>query len=180
MSEKSQLILMAEYNKVMNTRMIESAGNLSNTALSENRGAFFKSVIGTLNHIMIGDVLWLKRFAQYSNSYASLAPVNKIEKPERLDSIMYDDLDSFAERRLFLDDVIIRWCGEVMQKDLDSPLKYINYKGETHNKRLGDLLLHLFLHQVHHRGQITTLLSQEGIDFGETDLPEFITDKELA
>ncbi len=180
MSEKTQLILMADYNKIMNKRMIESSKNLSNISLSENKGAFFKSVIGTLNHIMIGDILWLKRFLSYSNAYASLEPINKIKKPDELDSIIHDDLDSFQEKRSILDNMIIEWCSEIKENDLNGALKYINYKGETHNKRLGDLVLHLFLHQVHHRGQITTLLSQEGIDFGETDLPEFVADEKLA
>jgi len=46
--------------------------------------------------------------------------------------------------------------------------------GIPHNKRFGDLILHLFLQQIHHRNQITTLLSQEYIDFGDTDLPEIV------
>ena len=73
-----------------------------------------------------------------------------------------------------IDNIIIEWCNEIKDEDLDRPLLHKNFKGVEFNKRLGDLILHLFLHQIHHRGQITTLLSQENIDFGETDLPEIV------
>ena len=174
MSEKSQLILMAKYNQLMNQRMIKSSENLSKDALREDKGAFFKSVIETLNHILIGDILWLKRFFAHPAGYVSLKYMSDVKKPDKLDEIIYDDLTSFNEERSKLDNVIIEWCNELKEEDLNKPLQYINFKGEEHNKRLGDLILHIFLHQVHHRGQVTTLLSQENVDFGETDLPEIL------
>ena len=177
MSEKYQLVLMAKYNKVMNQRIIQASENLSNDSLIANKRAFFKSVIGTLNHIMVGDILWLKRFFTHPSAYASLKPLNEINKPKRLDVILFSELAFFKERRSMLDNIIMEWCNELKESDLNKPFKYTNFKGEVHNKRLGGLILHLFLHQIHHRGQITTLLSQEGVDFGETDLPEIIPDE---
>jgi len=177
MSEKTQLILMAKYNQLMNQRIVKASENLSSDSLAADKGAFFKSVIGTLNHIMIGDIFWLKRFSTHPRGYVSLQSLNEIKPPEGLDAILFNDLISFAEERFMLDHVIIEWCHELQESDLDKPLKYTNYKREIHHKRLGDLILHLFLHQVHHRGQVTTLLSQESIDFGETDLPEIIADE---
>jgi uncharacterized damage-inducible protein DinB len=172
-------MLMAEYNRIMNQRMIEAAGKMSSAALAEDQGAFFRSVIGTLNHIMVADVMWLKRFSTHpAGNYVSLEPLNKIKMPERLDLILFGELSSFGEEREILDSIIIAWCADLREPDLDRPFRYTSHKGEVHNKRLGDLVLHLFLHQVHHRGQITTLLSQAGIDFGETDLPEIVPDEE--
>ena len=174
MSEKSQLILMAKYNQLMNQRLLTAASELSNDSLVEDKGAFFKSVIGSLNHILIGDILWLTRFAYHPTAYSSLKPLFERKKPSRLDEILYADLSSFGEERAKIDHIIIQWCNEIIEDDLDKPLRHKNFKGVEFNKRLGDLILHLFLHQIHHRGQITTLLSQENIDFGETDLPEIV------
>jgi len=179
-SEKSQLILMAEYNQLMNQRIIMASGMLSINSLSENKGAFFKSVLGTMNHIMVGDILWLKRFSTHNSAYASLKFINGLKKPEKLDAILFSDLAPFKEERARLDNTLIEWCNELKEGDLDKPLKYIDFIGEAHNKRLGDLILHVFLHQIHHRGQVSTLLSQEGIDFGETDLPEIVPDESQA
>ena len=176
-SEKSQLILMAEYNQLMNQRIFKASSALSGDSLTKDKGAFFKSIIETLSHIMIGDILWLKRFAKHPAFYNSLQPLNKIKQPKRLDAILFPEITSFTEERAILDKAIIDWCNELKENDIDAPLKYTNFKGEIHNKRLGDLVLHLFLHQIHHRGQVTTLLSQENVDFGETDLPEIIPDE---
>lgn len=174
MSEKSQLMLMTEYNQLMNQRMIKACENMSSDSLSENKGAFFNSAIGTLNHILIGDCIWLKRFSTHPSAYISLKSLSEFKKPDRLDIILFSDLASLKEERSILDNIFIEWCSELKEEDLDKPLKYANFKGKVHNKRFGDLILHVFLHQIHHRGQVTTLLSQENIDFGETDLPEIV------
>ena len=167
---------MAEYNQFMNQRMIKASEGLSNDSLSENKGAFFNSIIGTLNHILIGDILWLNRFSTHPSAYVSLKSINEFLKPGGLGKIHFSDLASFNEERSKLDNIIIEWCNELKEIDLDKPLQHTNYKGGAHNKRFGDLILHVFLHQIHHRGQITTLLSQESIDFGETDLHEIVPD----
>lgn len=176
MTEKNQFMLMAEYNQLMNQRLFHAASDLSLEELLQDNGAFFKSVLLTLNHIMIGDLLWLKRFSTSKNNHQALQVLVNIDKPSRLDKLLYDNLKGLSEQRSILDKVIISYCHELQANDLDEPLEYVNYKGEMHIKRLGDLILHLFLHQVHHRGQVTTLLSQYNIDFGETDLPEIIPD----
>lgn len=180
MSERSQLILMAEYNQLMKQRIFKAASSLSNELLIEDKGAFFRSIIGTLSHIMVGDILWLKRFANHPTVYSTLLPLNEIKQPESLDAILFNDVTCFVGERSKLDRLIVDWCNELSEDDIDNPLEYIDFKGELHNKRLGDLILHLFLHQVHHRGQATTLLSQENIDFGDTDLPEMVPDEGLG
>lgn len=174
MSEKSQLILMSKYNQLMNQRMVSACSQLSGEDLLKDKGAFFKSILQSLNHILVGDILWLKRFSFHSTYYSSLKSMEIFEQPKRLDAVLFGKLSDFKQSRANLDKVIIDWCAELREDDLDKALTYKNFKGEEQCKRLGDLILHLFLHQIHHRGQITTLLSQEGIDFGETDLPEMI------
>lgn len=180
MSEKSQFILMAEYNQLMNQRIFAASEKLSPGALVEDKGAFFKSVLQTLNHIMIGDILWLTRFSAHPSAYAALKKMDEFPRPEKLDQVLFDDMTAFYQARKHLDQVIIEWCNELKETDINNPIQYVNFKKETHCKRLGDLILHVFLHQVHHRGQVTTLLSQEQIDFGETDLPEIVPDVDVV
>ncbi|MDH5392609.1 MAG: DinB family protein [Gammaproteobacteria bacterium] len=174
MSEKTQLILMASYNRLMNQRLLQASACLTEESLRQDKAAFFKSVFATFNHIMVGDILWLKRFALHPSYCASLKPLMSMKKPERLDQILYRSLPAFKKQREKLDTLIIDWCHEIDEQHLDCALSYVDVKGNVHNKRLGDLILHVFLHQVHHRGQVTTLLSQEAVDFGETDLPEIV------
>ena len=176
MSEASHLVLMAEYNQLMNQRILSAAKELSHDSLMADKGAFFKSVFGTLNHILVGDIIWLKRLSEYAGFRMLLGDLDKINKPERLDSLLFDNLSELENQRVFLDKLIIKWVAQLSADDLDQNLAYSNMKGDQFNKRIGDLILHLFLHQIHHRGQVSTLLSQQKIDFGETDLIEIISD----
>ncbi len=174
MSEKSQFILMAKYNQLMNKRIFEACFKLPITTLNEDKGAFFKSILMTLNHIMIGDILWLKRFAKHPKNYTSLIAMDAFVQAEKLDQVLFDEMHLLYTERKKLDEVIIGFCNELKEEDITKSLNYTNFKKEVHCKHFGSLILHVFLHQIHHRGQVTTLLSQENIDFGDTDLPEIV------
>jgi uncharacterized damage-inducible protein DinB len=177
MSEKSQLVLLSHYNRLMNERLYAAAAQLPAARQRENKGAFFESLIGTLNHILVGDILWLKRFARHPSGYKALAPLQATNDPTSLREILYLDWAELQQARDRLDRILIDWCADLKEEDLARPFSYQDLAGRPHNKHFGGLVLHLFLHQVHHRGQATTLLSQEGIDFGETDLPELLPDE---
>lgn len=174
MSQLEQFRLLANYNRLMNQRQYEAADQLPEKLLRQDTGAFFGSIIGTLNHIMVGDIVWLKRFAEHPRRYASLAALRERERPDKLDQILYRELDVLAVERQRLDELIIDWCHELAADDLGTVLDFHSMMGKPARKNLGDLILHLFLHQTHHRGQVTTLLCQQGVDFGETDLVELL------
>ena len=69
-----------------------------------------------------------------------------------------------------------QFINELQEIDLSQSLTYTNTKGVSFSKPFSQLLLHLFNHQTHHRGQVTTLLNQMTIDIGETDLLMLIDD----
>ncbi|AZT84269.1 damage-inducible protein DinB [Marinobacter sp. NP-4(2019)] len=170
MSLKNHFELLAAYNQWMNSKVYEAAGHLSATDLAKDRGAFFGSILGTLNHILVGDIIWLKRFATHPSCLNSLREVADLQNPTRLDQILFNDLGSLSEQRIWLDRQIINWIAELSEGDLDFVLGYHNIEGIPANKRYSSLVLHFFNHQTHHRGQVSTLLSQMGVDIGVTDL----------
>lgn len=176
MSVINQYMLLAEYNQLMNQRQFDAADNLSKDDLDKNKGAFFKSVLGTLNHIMVGDIIWLKRFAEHPSSTDLLSYFCTIDKPKSLDALLFTELDKLKEEREKTDKIIINWIGSLSDADIDGCITYKNMAGQPFTQPFASLINHLFLHQVHHRGQITTLLSQYGVDFGETDLIEIINE----
>jgi len=177
MSLKDQFELLATYNQWMNTKVYEAAGHLSATDLARNRGAFFGSILGTLNHILVADTIWLKRFATHPSCGISLREVVALPDPTSLDQIVFDDLDGLKEHRIWLDRQIIEWTSLLSEEDLDFVLTYHNMKGIPASKRYSILVLHFFNHQTHHRGQVSTLLSQMGVDVGVTDLLALIPDE---
>jgi len=170
MSFCSHIQLMASYNEWMNARVYEAAARLSPQELAADRGAFFKSVLGTLNHLVVADTRWLKRFATHPAHYATLDPVRQLATPAALDQILFDDIGALTDHRRMLDGVIERWAADVKEADLAHLLEYKNMKGVPGHRRFESLVMHFFNHQTHHRGQATTLLFQAGHDVGVTDL----------
>lgn len=59
---KPNFELMAEYNALMNQKFCDSISTISNDILWQDQKAFFGSILGTLNHLMVGDLIWLNRF----------------------------------------------------------------------------------------------------------------------
>lgn len=165
-----QIVLMATYNQWMNRKVYDAAGKLSHVALVEDRQAFFSSILGTLNHLVLGDTVWLKRFAEHPAGYSALAPLSAITTPSDLRQLTFDDLGELSTRRAWLDQLIIDWAHSINEADLDQRLHYHNMRGAAADKPFFSLMLHFFNHQTHHRGQVTTLLTQAGHDVGDTDL----------
>ena len=172
-----QFKLFADYNRLMNQRIVETAGRLTDEQLRSDRGAFFKSVLGTLNHILVGDIIWLKRFQAHPAHEQALAYLDELDQPESLDALLYHDLAGLKAAREKLDEIIIDWINGLSENDLGDYLAYSNVAGKPQRKPVESLISHLFLHQIHHRGQATTLISQSGVDFGETDILEIIDDR---
>ncbi|MDF0750760.1 DinB family protein [Marinobacter sp. 71-i] len=167
---KQHFELMATYNQWMNNNVYEAVGKLSQEALAEDRNAFFGSILGTLNHIVVADTIWLKRFATHPASSKALGPIMELPAPDSLDQVLFEDFGRLHEHRQWLDEQIIHWISGLDDADLGYILSYHNIKGVASNKRLSSLVLHFFNHQTHHRGQASTLLSQAGVDIGVTDL----------
>jgi uncharacterized damage-inducible protein DinB len=174
------ICLMAKYNEWMNANLYEAAMNLPSEELIADRKAFFDSILGTLNHLVVGDTIWLKRFATHPANYSALEPVRNLPSPTSLDQLLYTDIQSLSEHRKVLDQIITEWAHSITDHDLDHVLHYANTKGMIADKNFFSLVMHFFNHQTHHRGQATTLLSQVGIDIGVTDLLAIIPNEKVA
>ncbi len=160
---------MATYNEWMNLKIYEASAKLTREELLKDRGAFFRSILGTLNHLVVADTLWLKRFHSLRN-FQSLASILQLKTPTRLNEILFDDLQKLTTHRKFLDSTIKQWSEELTDDDLGQKLRYTNTQGVESLKNFFSIVTHFFNHQTHHRGQVTTLLSQAGQDIGVTDL----------
>lgn len=176
MSRTAHITLLARYNEWMNNKLYEAAAALPYDELAADRGAFFGSLLATLNHIAVADTIWLKRIASHPRFAAALAPVAALPAPAALDQPLFDSLAALRERRAWLDHLILDWTDGLAEADLDAVISYRRLNGESNRRQLGLLLLHFFNHQTHHRGQATTLLSQAGVDVGATDLLLLVPD----
>lgn len=157
--------LMARYNRWVNEKIYTASEHLSDEERKADRGAFFKSIHSTLNHLLWGDYMWLGRFTQdtaLAKDY-SKAPYG---------ADLYTSWDDLKAARARMDDDIDAWTATVKRKWLESDFSwYSGLTKSTRSKPAWILVTHMFNHQTHHRGQVTTLLIQQGIDPGPTDLP---------
>lgn len=161
---------MATYNQWMNRNLYTAAAQLPPAELTADKHTFFGSIIGTFNHLVIGDLIWLRRFANHPRQYPQLQNIAHFPHTNQLNQTIYNDLPSLLTLRSNLDELILDWTGSIEEADLDVSVSYFNLQGIETKKNFFALLMHFFNHQTHHRGQITTLLSQSGIDYGDTDL----------
>ncbi|HET8869477.1 MAG TPA: DinB family protein [Aquabacterium sp.] len=161
---------LARYNQWMNRKLYDAASVISDEQLHADKGAFFGSVFGTLNHLAVADTLWLKRFALHPAGFSSLVQMADHPQPTALDQPLRSSFAELLTLRATLDDIIIAFTLELRDEHLASALEYKSTKGVPSRKLLGDVLMHFFNHQTHHRGQATTLFSQMGMDVGATDL----------
>lgn len=173
MPTREDIVLLAAYNASMNRKLYAAAARLPEQEIVADRKAFFGSLLGTLNHIISGDTIWLRRFMAHPAAFKALEAMYGMPVASGLTHQFGPDLPSLLAIRTRLDQIISELASEVSTADLAQSVAYRNSRGE-HCKHFGSLLLHFFNHQTHHRGQASTLLSQAGVDIGVTDLLELI------
>ena len=101
---------MAEYNEWMNAKLYEATMALSDEEINADRKAFFGSIIGTLNHLVVGDTVWLKRFATHPANHSALEFVKELPMPISLDQLLFTDIRSLSAHRKELDKTINDWA----------------------------------------------------------------------
>ena len=150
---------MEAYNRWMNDRLYDCCSKLSDEERKRDVGAFFKSIHGTLNHLLLGDRIWLGRF------------MGKPLVVKSLDQELYSDFTQLRSEREATDVEISNWISSLSEDDITGELSYMSVVDPKLRRiPLWVAVTHFFNHQTHHRGQLTTLLVQRGIDPGITDL----------
>ncbi|USX25737.1 DinB family protein [Oxalobacteraceae bacterium OTU3CINTB1] len=180
MSTPEHFVLLAAYNADMNRNLYAAAAKLTPDELTADRKAFFGSVAGTMNHLLAGDTIWLKRFATHPANFPALSAMSGMPQPGGLAHSFSDDLATLRRHREQLDAIINAWARQLTAADLAHAFEYRSTKGDVYRKRFGSVLAHFFNHQTHHRGQASTLLTQAGVDIGVTDLLLWVPDLEPA
>ena len=162
---------LARYNRWFNERLYDACEKLDDEERKRDRGAFFGSLHGTLNHLVWGDTKWLGRFAAQGQAFAAL-PADLLALPvgARYETMLYEDWAGLRSQRARLDAAIEAWVAELPDDFATRTMCYNNTKGVQRAHPLWQALTHFFNHQTHHRGQVTTLLMQAGVDVGVTDL----------
>jgi len=159
---KPHFLTFARYNRWANRRLYAAVAELDDAQYREDRGAFFGSLRGTLNHLLVGDRVWFNRFT------------GEGAMPASLDAILHDGFAELRAAREAEDERIIGFVTNMDETRLDRPFAYRSMDGTPMELPLASLLAHVFNHQTHHRGQAHTLLTQFGRKAPPLDLVYFL------
>ncbi|RMC36455.1 DinB family protein [Paracoccus alkanivorans] len=162
MPNREYALAMARYNLWQNENLLNAADGLSPEERARDRGAFFGSIHKTFSHVLWGDMMWMSRFAGTARPPGGLA-----------ESVgLADDWPAFREKRRELDELILQWAHEVPSEWFEGELNWFSGAiGRELSKPKKMLVLQMFNHQTHHRGQIHAMLTAAGIKPGDTDVP---------
>ena len=144
---KTYFLMLAHYNQWANQKLFSILTTLTEEQLNQDCGAYFKSLMQTANHLLVGDLLWFERIkGAVASNYA-------------LGEILYPQIMSLIPARFEHDQCLIGFLNEYDEAAFNRLITYIR-RGQTYTEPLIEILAHLFNHQTHHRGQMHSMVFQ--------------------
>lgn len=162
MIEPGYVRTMARYNAWQNRQITQALTGVAEDVLRADRGAFFGSIMATLNHILWGDTLWMSRFDR------TMAPPGV---PPSEHATFTPTFAVWSAERFRMDGAIRMWADTLRGLDLKGQLTW--YSGMTQRDMqmaLDKCVVQLFNHQTHHRGQVHAMMTAAGLEAPVTDL----------
>lgn len=153
---KQHFTLMAAYNRWANARLYTMAAAQPDELLRKPVGVYFKSLLGTLNHLLVADLIWMSRLEGTGH------------QPTELDAILHDDLAALRRARESEDDRMARFVERCAEADFEKTVEFRTMKGIPMQQPLWEILAHVFNHQTHHRGQAHAALTVLGVSEPES------------
>ena len=140
--------MFGRYNAWANSRLYNATARLSAEQYRADRGAFFKSIHGTLNHLLVTDRIWMQRFTGEGDA------------PNRLNAILFESFDDLRAARAVEDRRIVDFVDGLDDGRIAGTIKYRRVSTpEEFEQQLAPALAHWFNHQTHHRGHVHALLT---------------------
>ena len=153
---------LAYYNRIANERLYETCALLPDEEYRKSRAGSFGSIHGLLNHILLGDTIWLARF----EGGGAATPA--------LNSVLYDEYPALRAARAAHDARIEAFFAALTDEALSRSFPYVNNQGKNYVESAPGAFSHFFNHQTHHRGQITVMLSQTPVKPPSLDLHRIV------
>ncbi|GGG59197.1 damage-inducible protein DinB [Salipiger pallidus] len=169
MPDHQWLLFMTRYNAWQNDLMRQALEALPPKVVSSDRGAFFGSMLGTVNHILWADQMWMSRFAGWPKPECGLD-----QSPELTRSV-----GAWSAERSRLDGHLSDWAAGVDHVALSGELRWVSgATGAQMSRPMSLCVAHMFNHQAHHRGQVHSMVTGAGAKGWLSDLaflPELST-----
>ena len=162
MTKITNFQLLANFNTWANKKIITSCKKLTETEYKKDRRAFFSSIHGTLNHLLVVDRAYISRIE------------GKVHGLRGLDQILFENLLQLEKARIKEDKRLVDLVNNLSEESIHKEITYKGFETGNTTYTINMILITLFNHQTHHRGQIHNMLSQAGIKPPQIDIPDFI------
>ena len=144
---KTYFLMLAHYNQWANQKLFSTLIGLTEEQLTQDCKAYFKSLMQTANHVLVGDILWFERInGVVASTYA-------------LDGVLYNQLAQLENARIEHDQSLINFIHEHDEVSFHQTIAYVR-RGQIYTEPLIEVLAHMFNHQTHHRGQMHNMVFQ--------------------
>jgi uncharacterized damage-inducible protein DinB len=150
--------MLARYNRVANGRLYEACARLDPMEYRRERAGSFGSIHGLLNHVLVGDRVWMSRFAGGGNATPAL------------NTILFEDFAELRDARARQDAEIESFFAGVDGAFLEHTIPYMNNQGKAYVESVPVAVMHFFNHQTHHRGQVHVMISQTAVKAPSLDM----------
>jgi uncharacterized damage-inducible protein DinB len=154
--------MLARYNRIANERLYERCAQLDPVEYRKQRQGSFGSIHALLNHILLGDRIWMSRLEGGGRSTPAL------------NTVLFEDLPELFSARKNLDVRIESFFAAATEDFLGHSITYTNSKGLEYREEIPVAISHMFNHQTHHRGQVHIMLSQTAVPPPSLDLHRII------
>jgi len=154
--------LLANFNTWANTKIFSACKELDDAEYKKDRRAFFSSIHGTLNHLLVVDRAYIARIEGIDHGLKSL------------DQILFESLLQLEVARIKEDKRLIDLVNRLSEESIHKEITYKGFETGNTTHTINIILITLFNHQTHHRGQIHNMLSQIGVKPPQIDIPDFV------
>ena len=163
MTRVTNFQLFSNFNKWTNNKIITFCKKLTENEYKKDRKAFFSSIHGTLNHLLVVD-----------RAFTSRIEGRKYDL-KNLNQILYENLFQLEGARIKEDNNLIDLVNNLSEESINKEITYQNFEAKKTTCTINMMLITMFNHQTHHRGQVHNMLSQAGMKPPQIDIPDFIT-----
>jgi uncharacterized damage-inducible protein DinB len=152
----------ARCNRAVNAAMIEVLEGSDKAPYGIPIEGYYKSINAILDHYFIADTVWLKAFRQVRDSEIFANPL--MAEDRKWEDRQFDELSAYKGARNELDGLIIAYIDELQDGDLGATISRKSRNGQSMEKLLWKSVVHMFNHDTHHRGQVSVILDQMGVE----------------
>lgn len=163
--------LLAKYNTITNTEMLEILGGIESSKLTEDLGSYYGSILGLLNHQLLADIGWLRALGENILTLDFISPILERFQDQQVPpkELHWTTLEEYRPIRKEIDKLLERVVKTLTLSEYTTSFKIVNRRGTIEYPPFR-ILLHLFNHHTHHRGGVSVLLDQLNIENSYSNL----------